>query len=383
MGKNGGFLTPKAIANRIKAKGLQKLRWYCQVCQKQCRDENGFKCHTMSESHQRQLLLVADNPDQFVDGYSKEFEEDFIYLLKRRFGSRRIHANVVYQEYIGDRHHVHMNSTCWETLTSFVKYLGREGKCAVDHTEKGWFVSYIDRDPEVLARQELLKSKEKMELDDAERNAKYIQQQISKSTKDAPPKPTELKREGDTDKVLFVMPNSSVISKKKSSSLDKLSPLSNINTGNSVPSIKRTGEKRKSALEDIMVLKEKKKSKLHGSNCWLRKGIIVKILNKELGDKFYKRKCLVKDVVDQYIGVVEVLGSSARAKIDQADLETVLPSYGRHVMILKGKYRGLTAILESLDSDKYCVSIRLDEGSEKGKTLHNMAYEAVSKIPEA
>ena len=34
-----GFLTPKAISNRIKAKGLQKLRWYCQVCQKQCRDE--------------------------------------------------------------------------------------------------------------------------------------------------------------------------------------------------------------------------------------------------------------------------------------------------------------------------------------------------------
>ena len=34
-----GFLTPKAIANRIKSKGLQKLRWYCQMCQKQCRDE--------------------------------------------------------------------------------------------------------------------------------------------------------------------------------------------------------------------------------------------------------------------------------------------------------------------------------------------------------
>ena len=39
MGKDGGFLTPKAISNRIKAKGLQKLRWYCQSCQKQCRDE--------------------------------------------------------------------------------------------------------------------------------------------------------------------------------------------------------------------------------------------------------------------------------------------------------------------------------------------------------
>ena len=78
MGKNG-FLTPKAvnslnlcelqacaelsaalqISNRIKAKGLQKLRWYCQMCQKQCRDENGFKCHLNSDSHQRQMMVFG------------------------------------------------------------------------------------------------------------------------------------------------------------------------------------------------------------------------------------------------------------------------------------------------------------------------------------
>jgi len=40
--------TPKWIGNKMKSKGLQKLRWYCQMCQKQCRDENGFKCHTRS-----------------------------------------------------------------------------------------------------------------------------------------------------------------------------------------------------------------------------------------------------------------------------------------------------------------------------------------------
>ena len=74
MGKEkAGFMTPKAIGNRIKAKGLQKLRWYCQMCQKQCRDENGFKCHCMSESHQRQLLLFADNADEYLDSFSKEF----------------------------------------------------------------------------------------------------------------------------------------------------------------------------------------------------------------------------------------------------------------------------------------------------------------------
>lgn len=52
------------IANRIKAKGLQKLRWYCQMCQKQCRDENGFKCHLTSESHKRQMMVFGEAPDR-------------------------------------------------------------------------------------------------------------------------------------------------------------------------------------------------------------------------------------------------------------------------------------------------------------------------------
>ena len=119
--------TPKAIANKMKAKGLQKLRWYCQMCQKQCRDENGFKCHCMSESHLRQMAIFAANPNKMMDSFSKEFEASFIDLLSRRHNTKRMHANVVYNEYIQDKEHVHMNSTMWETLTSFVQYLGRSG----------------------------------------------------------------------------------------------------------------------------------------------------------------------------------------------------------------------------------------------------------------
>ena len=78
--------TPKYIANKIKAKGLQKLRWYCQMCQKQCRDENGFKCHTMSESHQRQLLIFADNANRYIDEFSRQFSDGYLELLKRQFG---------------------------------------------------------------------------------------------------------------------------------------------------------------------------------------------------------------------------------------------------------------------------------------------------------
>lgn len=170
--------TPKDLANRMKAKGLQKLRWYCQMCQKQCRDENGFKCHTMSESHQRQLLLFADNPESFLDSFSEEFLEGYLGLLKRRFGTKRVHANNVYQEYIQDRDHVHMNATQWETLTDFVKWLGREGHCVVDETEKGWYVTYIDRDPETLRRQAAAQRRQKAERGQEERMQDFIQRQI-------------------------------------------------------------------------------------------------------------------------------------------------------------------------------------------------------------
>lgn len=70
--------TPKEIAKRMKQKGLcclgamrvcvsnapaglNKLCFYCQVCEKSCRDANGYKCHLESEAHQRQILVFASN----------------------------------------------------------------------------------------------------------------------------------------------------------------------------------------------------------------------------------------------------------------------------------------------------------------------------------
>uniref|UniRef100_A0A3B3W230 Kin17 DNA and RNA binding protein n=1 Tax=Poecilia latipinna TaxID=48699 RepID=A0A3B3W230_9TELE len=211
MGK-ADFLSPKAISNRIKSKGLQKLRWYCQMCQKQCRDENGFKCHCMSESHQRQLLLASENPTKFMDYFSDEFKSDFLELLRRRFGTKRVHNNIVYNEYISHREHVHMNSTQWETLTDFTKWLGRKGLCKVDETPKGWYIQYVDRDPETIRRQEEQARKKKQELDDEERSAKFIQEQVRRGMdgKEAEvssdrPKPDWMNR---TKAAEFILPSS-------------------------------------------------------------------------------------------------------------------------------------------------------------------------------
>lgn len=52
------------------------------------------------------------------------------------------------------------------------------GFCKVDETPKGWYVQYIDRDPETIRRQEELERKKKHDLDDEERSAKFIEEQV-------------------------------------------------------------------------------------------------------------------------------------------------------------------------------------------------------------
>jgi hypothetical protein len=99
------------------------------MCQKQCRDDIGFKCH-MSESHQRQLLLFAENTDKYNDNFSKDIEGGYLELLKRHFGTKCVHANRVYQDYISERDHLDMNSTQWETLTTAPDYCVR-ARCAM------------------------------------------------------------------------------------------------------------------------------------------------------------------------------------------------------------------------------------------------------------
>lgn len=199
------------MANKMKSKGLQRLRWYCQVCEKQCRDENGFKCHAQSESHLRQMLVVGENAGKHISDYSSEFQSEFVKLLSRRFGTKRVRANQVYQEYISDKDHMHMNSTRWVTLTEFLKHLGRSGVARVDETEKGWFIAWIDNSPNALAKAEASMKKDRMTTSDEQRERQMLAEQIERAQAEAPassssstPPPAEgLKREEGSERVVL------------------------------------------------------------------------------------------------------------------------------------------------------------------------------------
>ncbi|KAK8730721.1 hypothetical protein OTU49_007887 [Cherax quadricarinatus] len=383
--------TPKDLANKMKAKGLQKLRWYCQMCEKQCRDENGFKCHTMSESHQRQLLLFAENPDKYLDSFSQEFLDGYTSLLKRRFGTKRVHANNVYQEYIHDRHHIHMNATQWETLTDFVKWLGREGHCVVDETEKGWYVAYIDRDPETIRRQEQMRRREKFEKDEEERMQDFINKQIelgrSKLSDDGETQYTELQRdEGETIALNIKLGTSKAAKPKLETNIVLKAPsTSKIKTQDKI----KKEVKKRTALDDIMEeeMKGKKpkeeiysKKQLDGKSQlkegpWLVKNIVVKVITKDLGSKYYKQKGVVREVIDKYAGLVKLLECGTKLKLDQAHLETVVPSINRKVLIVGGRYQGQEAVLKSIQEAEFSATLELKDGK-----IVDVPYEQFSKM---
>ena len=128
--------TAKYQSKKLKASGLQKLKYYCQLCQKQCRDANGFKNHLNSPSHTGRISNLESSGEarSLVDEYSTQFKSDFMRLLKINHGTKKVNANKFYQEYIlNDKHHVHMNSTRWGSLTAFIKYLGQNGLVKVEN----------------------------------------------------------------------------------------------------------------------------------------------------------------------------------------------------------------------------------------------------------
>lgn len=165
----------------MKSKGLQRLRWYCQVCEKQCRDANGFKMHTQSESHVRQMIVVGEDPKKYINEYSNQFLRDFLLLLRTGHGEKQVHINHFYQEYIANKEHIHMNATKWPSLTELAKHLGREGTCRVEETEKGLHIAWIDNSPDALRRQEALRRKEAQDQGDEQLEQRMIREQIKRA----------------------------------------------------------------------------------------------------------------------------------------------------------------------------------------------------------
>lgn len=78
-----------------------------------------------------------------------------------------------------------MNATKWKSLTQFAGFLGREGYCRVEETEKGLFIGWIDRSPETMRKREAVMKKERQDKGDEEREQQQIQEQVERAQRNA------------------------------------------------------------------------------------------------------------------------------------------------------------------------------------------------------
>ncbi|KAI0562062.1 DNA/RNA-binding protein Kin17 [Gracilaria domingensis] len=336
--------------------------------------------------------MFAENPSDFINRFSETFRKEFLLVLRQRYGTNFVHANTVYQEYIKDRDHVHMNATKWTTLTAFVKELGKEGLCRVEDREDGWWVAYLAR--ENFEKERRAKEMRSHTLESEERAALILRNQVShaRTTGGTRRKPTEDEGldDGDAKPVSITM-------SKKAGKRKAIGPppnaiksrfFSRIDENESSAKQKRIRSGRWAGFEDAEPTTAAKTgesdtddenpSPSAGADIpWLHVDTLVKITNTDLADgAFVGKKGRVVKIIDGFGARVQLADSGTVLELDQDDLETVIPKPGGIVYLLRGTYRGKKAVVRSIDIDKFSVRVELLDTNEE---LSGIEYEAVSR----
>eukprot|EP00522_Entomoneis_paludosa_P005758 CAMPEP_0172455792 /NCGR_PEP_ID=MMETSP1065-20121228/12252_1 /TAXON_ID=265537 /ORGANISM="Amphiprora paludosa, Strain CCMP125" /LENGTH=435 /DNA_ID=CAMNT_0013208271 /DNA_START=176 /DNA_END=1483 /DNA_ORIENTATION=- len=425
----------KDIAKGMKAKGLQKLKFYCQMCEKQCRDANGFKCHIASESHLRQMKLFSENASGIMDQYSREFEKVFLDTLRMLHGTANVNANQVYQQVIRDKQHVHMNSTIWASLSDFCQYLGKTGKCRVEENERGWYVTYINRDVSLIVRQQEAEKRMQAEQHAEVELAKRLEErrkeaalaldragfQKLETTNLAPRQEDETIRISLSSTAARPSTHSSKSNKKGNKKTTNVfgdaesdndeDPNENQANGGANPPpppplpppvLPTTLDRKRprgdaSQQQQSSPPKQQKTTETNpstnskSSNVWLYRDIVVRIVSQDFKKgRYFRRKAYVDrvqvdDKTHHITAEVTLLPEKDRNDeqkdvilfLSQSDLETVVPKQAdSRVRILKGEYRGKKATVLSLNKKEYRAKLEFSNGT----ILHNVNFEDFAQL---
>ncbi|KAI4341906.1 hypothetical protein MLD38_026576 [Melastoma candidum] len=104
-------------------------------------------------------------------------------------------------------------------------------------------------------------------------------------------------------------------------------------------------------------------------------------MSKALADKgYYKQKGLVKKVIDKYVGEIEMIETKHVLRVNQEELETVIPQIGGLVRIVNGAYRGELARLLGINTEKFCAKVEIEKGVYEGRVLPTIEYEDICKV---
>jgi DNA/RNA-binding protein KIN17 len=286
----------------------------------------------------------------------------------------------------------------------------------VEETERGWYVTYIERDASILAREEAQQRRVAAEKASEQKLAKQMEIQRVEAAK-------ALDRAGGTlsteasklDRDANVAVSLSLNASKKKAAVGAAAAVKPVfslgdeeeddeeeEDGGKIESkplppkqlTDSAPKKRPISSEELLAGTKTKKKQKSSSNSntdekrkenWICPDILVRIISKKLaGGKYFKRKGVIERVLDdKFTAEIEVLDSGPDERdggdilrLDQDDLETVVPKEGKKVRIVNGPGRGKRAKVVELNKKNYLATLKL---LDDGTVLERVDYGDFSK----
>lgn len=149
------------ISKKFRYGSLGKLKWFCEMCQYQARNEESFNSHVKSERHRRMMLHFRENSESIIRNNSNQFKKEFLSVLKTRYRDKEVLANTVYISVISNKYHQHMNSTRWISVRGFLEEIKQDGYIELKDTDNGPVIKYIEKDDFYKKPEELIAEREK------------------------------------------------------------------------------------------------------------------------------------------------------------------------------------------------------------------------------
>lgn len=309
-----------------------KEKFFCQICNRQCQDKDGFTCHLKSKTHQKNIERVAKSPQKYIDNYSNDFKRDYLDFLKREHKNEWVSANVIYDKYIKEKDNVPLNATRWESLIKFLQFIADEKLINIQPKEDDILIKYIDKtftqkkESKIDRTDKVMKTFEKMERISDSKN-------LTKEKKNI-----------------------------KEADVSRFSGFE-ISFGNNVENLNITNSHSLFNNADTTLLSQKRKSKeiieKSDSNykkeekdefLWISKGLKV-LINKK-----YKYSKGIIQAIKGNIAEVKVPDSKDIIKIPQSFLAPKPPSIGSLSKIISGNNVSEIGVIENIESDgKTCI----------------------------
>jgi DNA/RNA-binding protein KIN17 len=112
------------------------------------------------------------------------------------------------------------------------------------------------------------------------------------------------------------------------------------------------------------------------------------VLNPSVGrGRFYRKKARIFAVRGGgFVAKVRLLDGNGKIKVDQEELETVLPAPGGTVLVVRGAFRGERGVLLGVEEDRFVARVELSVSRRSGDggsaRIVELAYEDVCKCLE-